>query len=149
MSLTQNGKDTYRSTLGGLVSIVIGTFTLVYGTLQMYTLFYHPVYNQLPPEYDYDYNKNIEVDWSLNMVSYMLIDPNLNDPLETLRVVFQPEQITNDVIPAVYCKDYYADEIAAEKNDQSNSTFYTDKYGFLGDYGQSMWICPNLTSSLL
>ena len=68
--MTQNGKDTYRSTLGGLVSIFIGTFTLVYGALQMYALFYHPIYNQLPSEYDYDYSKNIEVDWSQNMVSY-------------------------------------------------------------------------------
>jgi len=52
-------------------------------------------------------------------------------------------------IPAVYCLDYYADEIAAEKSGQSNSTFYTDKYGFEGGQGMSKWICPNLTESNL
>ena len=48
-------------------------------------------------------------------------------------------------MPAVYCIDYFAKEIAAEQSGQSDSTFYTDTYGFEGKDGESKWICPNLT----
>ena len=44
------------------------------------------------------------------------------------------------------CEDYYADEIAQEKNGQSNSTFYSDTYGYDGN---SQWICPNLEKSII
>ena len=50
---------------------------------------------------------------------------------------------TDIVIPAVYCTDYYAEEIAAEKNGLSNSTFYSDTYA------DDRWICPNLTESTI
>ena len=53
------------------------------------------------------------------------------------------------VIPAVYCTDYYAKEIAAEENGSSDPKFFTDMYvvsppdsNATSFYTQ--WICPNL-----
>ena len=53
------------------------------------------------------------------------------------------------MITAVYCTDYYAEEIAAETSGQSNSTFYTDTYGDYHRQYQYKWICPNLTETTI
>ena len=82
------------------------------------------------------------------MASYRLYGNGLLDPLNTLRVVFYDSYYLQNV-PAVYCKDYYAQEIAAEESGQSNSTFYTKAYGFKGVPNTNEWICPNLTNTIL
>ena len=66
--------------------------------------------------------------------------------MDTLRVVFVG--LTGKV-PAVYCTDYYAEEIAAEESGQSDSTFYSRTYRDPGPYTdwKSRWICPNLTKT--
>ena len=86
------------------------------------------------------------------MVSYSIYG---EDQLKVLRMAFTPnltEGIAGVFIPAVYCAEYFQDEIEAEKSGQSSSTFYTDTYGYkMGDQGlpHSQWICPNLTQSTL
>lgn len=48
-------------------------------------------------------------------------------------------------MPAIYCEDYFAEEIAAEIFGNSNSAFnYTKAYTGGGSYGVSKTICPNL-----
>lgn len=42
-----------------------------------------------------------------------------------IRIVFKHGLET---IPAINCTDFFADEIAAEADGRSNSTFYTDTY---------------------
>ena len=80
------------------------------------------------------------------MPSYKLFSKTTN-PLETLRVVFFANNVT---VPAVYCKDYYAKEIEAEQNGQSDWTFnYTKAYAKEGVLGYSKWICPNLKETTL
>jgi len=66
-----------------------------------------------------------------------------------LRIAFFANSTTSDSTPAVYCKDYYADEIAQEKTGLSNSTFYTDTYVIDEAISDSQWICPNLTESTI
>ena len=110
VSLNHNGEYRYRTFCGGIVSIFTLSILIVYGALKMYSLYYDPVYNQIPPVLDYAANKTIEMPWEKNMVSYRIRGPSSN-PAETLRVLFY-DQV--EIIPAVYCSDYYADEIAAE-----------------------------------
>ena len=66
-------------------------------------------------------------------------------------MVFRANSVDFPIIPAVYCTDYYAEEIAAEKNGTSNSTFYTDTYSdsIALDNAPYKWICPNLTESTI
>ena len=90
------------------------------------------------------------MNWRQNMISYLIKGPGTTtNPLDTLRVVFYSFSSTPNVIPAVYCSDYYAEEIAAEKSGLSNSTFYTDKYADEGSPYWSKWICPDLTKSMI
>jgi hypothetical protein len=60
--------------------------------------------------------------------------------------MFSRANIGKDIyIPAVYCKDLFADEIEAEKNGESDSNFFTETY--LNVTGTNFsWICPNVTS---
>ena len=55
VSLTQDGKTTYRSVIGGIVSIFICVSVVGYGLSQVLDLYFNPVYNALPITYDYDY----------------------------------------------------------------------------------------------
>ena len=53
-------------------------------------------------------------------------------------------------MPAVYCSDYFAREIAAELNGLSDSVFnYTKAYGDQGLPYFSKWICPNLNDTTI
>ena len=50
----------------------------------------------------------------------------------------------------MYCKDYYADEITAEKEGLSDSNFnYTETYQNTRVGGSSGWICPNLDKTII
>ena len=69
-------------------------------------------------------------------------------PLTVLRVSF----FNNDTfaavpIPAIYCSEFFASEIAAEKSGESNSTFYTRTYDADAEGASSKWICPNVNTS--
>ena len=55
VSLTQDGKTTYRSACGGIVSIFTCVGVVGYGLSQVMDLYFNPVYNSLPITYDYDY----------------------------------------------------------------------------------------------
>ena len=70
MSLSYFGEYAYRTTLGGLVSMLTFAILFAYGFLEAYQLYYHPVYNFGPTTKDYDYNETIAMDWRRNMVSY-------------------------------------------------------------------------------
>ena len=107
-----------------------------------------PVYNEFPTTYDYQSNRTIQMNWRQNMVSYRLTGPYDLNPLKLLRMVFE-NGLTRETIPAVFCTDYYAEEIAAEKNGLSNSTFYTDTYEDYSGPNGYKWICPNLTQSTI
>ena len=107
-----------------LIFILLATFI----TLEARGLYYHPVYNAYPMTYNYSYNKTFELDVRQNMVSYQLKGPKAN-LLNTLRVYFMTNNTDSAVvIPAVNCTNYYAREIAAEKNGSSDSNFFTDVY---------------------
>ena len=112
----------------------------------MQDLYSDPVYNSLPVTYNFDYEKTIEWDLKENMPSYQLKGPNNINPLESLRVNFF-DGYTGKVVPAVYCTDYYAKEIAAEQSGQSDSTFYSETYADSKIPGDSKWIYPNLTET--
>ena len=58
---------------------------------------------------------------------------------EYLRIQFTDGKGHN--IPAIFCKDFFAEEIQAEASGESNSTFYTDTYASLS-YATD-WVCPN------
>ena len=149
--MTHGGRDAFRTLIGGLVSILTVGIIIAYGCREMFKEYYNPVYNQLPTTFDFNYKKTIDMDWRRNMVSYQIYSKELlAHPLQILRPVFRPANI-GYVIPAVYCYEYYADEIAAEKNGQSDSTFYTDTYLdlYAAGWGRSDWICPNLTDSMV
>ena len=118
--------------IGGLVSIITCFTVSVYVMKQMHDQYYHPVYNSYPATYNFEYDKTIQLHLNSNMPSYLLQRYGAN-PLETLRVVFF-DYYNMKYVPAVYCSDYYADEIAAEQQSDS-STFYSDKYGFPGGDG--------------
>ena len=47
------------------------------------------------------------------MPSYKIESPTLDDPLKTLRILFFTSN-GYDFVPAVYCDEYYRDEIKAE-----------------------------------
>ena len=113
----------------------------------MQSLFQNPGYNSFPTTYDYKSNRTIEMNQRQNMVSYFIEGEYEQNPLELLRMVFYAhgDDITY-VIPAMYCTDYFAEEIAAENSGLSNSTFYTDTYK---DVIDRKWICPNLTQSTI
>lgn len=79
------------------------------------------------------------------MMAFALTSSPSTKAFEYLRFVF--EECTGQPIPAIFCKDFYAEEIQAEANGQSNSTFYTDTYAktrFLTD-----WVCPNLNKTTI
>ena len=64
------------------------------------------------------------------------------NPYKTLRLIFQATD--GSIAPAVYCSDYFAKEIAAEKNGETNSSF-----NYTNSYAGSKWICPNMTESIM
>ena len=82
--------------------------------MQIHDLYLHPVYNSYPVTLDFEYNKTVRVDLHANMPSYWIVGPENQNPLQNIRVVFQTPNL--DVVPAVYCVDYYAEEIAAEQS---------------------------------
>ena len=82
------------------------------------------------------------------MVSYRLFNVRGPNPLDTLRVVFY-DTYSFKTVSAVYCRDYYSSEIAAEQSEDSNSTFYTKAYDNIGTAGMTEWICPNLTDTTI
>ena len=49
----------------------------------------------------------------------------------------------------MYCRDYFAEEIAAEESGQSDSTFYSDTFADPKNDAISRWICPNLTKTTI
>ena len=68
-----------------------------------------------------------------------------------MRVGFT-DRLTGTTVPAVYCKDLFAEEIEKEKQGESDSTFFTDNFEtreeFLDLYqieSTYEWICPNMT----
>ena len=84
----------------------------VYGLVQIQDLYFHPVYNSYPTTYDYDYASTFKINLRENMVSYLLTSDDFSNPLKTLRVVFKSSFLKS--VPAVYCQEYFAEEIAAE-----------------------------------
>ena len=150
VSLTQKGNKDFKSFCGGLVSIITCASVFVYGLLRVLDLYCNPEYNSYPVTVDFDYDKVIKVDWQKNMPSYQLLSPDYDsNPLETLRVVFIDHD--REIVPAVYCSEYFDKQIAAEQSGQSDSTFnYTQAYGYQGTVvGISKWICPNLTETTI
>ena len=45
-------------------------------------------------------------------------------------------------IPAVFCKDIFAEELQAEASNQTDTKFYTDTYA--KKFGYSDWVCPDM-----
>ncbi len=126
---------------GGLVTIllVIGIFTQAcYTFVNDYS---SPQFNQYPSLFDFNNRQNINVDFKTNMVAYS-VDQG-EDIFSYVRFIFKDVE-GGDVIPAVLCSEYFADEIAAEADGTSDSTFYTDTYA---DLFNLTWICPNLTET--
>ena len=124
VTLTQGGNTEYRSLLGGCASILTCFGVVAYGYQHVLDLYFHPKYSQYPVTYDYDYGQTILWDLQKNMPSYQIRSPSIDNPLETLRVLFF-DMNTHELVPSVYCEDYYAEKIAAELSGQSNSTFYS------------------------
>ena len=61
------------------------------------------------------------------MMAYALDSyPDPEEAFEYVRIVFHYGDGTN--IPAIFCKDFYAEEIQAEASGESNSTFYTTNF---------------------
>ena len=144
--MTQKGKNSYQSTFGGIVSLIMVTILLGYGGYRVYQLYENPEYYSMPSTYDFKSDRTIELDLRKNMVSYKLMSEDDN-PLESLRIVFWSDFDT--VIPAIYCSDYYATEIAAEKSGESTSTFYKDNYDDSAEEGSSKLICPALKEPIV
>ena len=89
------------------------------------------------------------MDWHRDMVSYKLENVwyfEYLNPLEFLRLEFQ-NGISGGVIPAVYCSDYYKEEIEAEKNGTSTLSFYIDNYDDTAEDRNGKSICPNMTKT--
>lgn len=61
--------------------------------------------------------------------------------------MFKTKNIGNHIwTNSTYCKDYFADEIAAEQNGTSDSSFYTDTFSDEDVKVGTSWICPDVSS---
>ena len=81
----------------------------------------------------------------MNMLAYSLQSVTKTYAFSYFRVVFH---IDDDFVPAILCKDFFAEEIQAEASGASNSTFYSDNYGKnLNAY--SDWVCPDIDKETL
>ena len=61
-----------------------------------------------------------------------------------MRVVFYKYADEGIPIQAVYCQDYYRDEIEAEKDLPAEEQFWTNEFN--DNNGIIQWICPNTKS---
>ena len=82
------------------------------------------------------------------MIAYQF-DSGLEPPDTAFKffiIVFSEGNGDGMNIPAIFCKDYFAEEIEAEASGISNSTFYTDTY--LVSNGTDR-VCPKLDKTTI
>ena len=73
------------------------------------------------------------------MMAYSFSSSTPQTAFEYLRIEFKDGKGTNT--PAIFCKDFFAEEIQAEASGESNLTFYTRTYA---SFSQATdWVCPN------
>ena len=126
MTLTIRGQDKYSTKVGGAATILVVLAVLLQTVYEFHALYTNPSYNQFPTTYDFAYSKKIDLDLRANMISYAFGSFKPEGAFRYLRIVFT--DFNGDNIPAVLCKDYFAEEIEAEASGESNSTFYTQTY---------------------
>ena len=145
MTFTIDGQDTFKSKVGGAATILVVLTVLVQSVFVFHDQYVYPNYNQYPTTYDYGYTKQInDFDLRQNMMAYSLQSLIQISAFEYLRITFYDGDGVN--IPAIFCKEYFAEEIQAEASGESNSTFYTDTYAPIDYYGTE-WVCPNLNKT--
>ncbi len=141
VTLTMNGQETVNTKIGGSVTILVVLGVLIQSVFALLELLRNPSYNQFPTTYNYEYSKEIHLDFKTNMMAYAFHTFfGAEYAFQYLRVAFYSN---GSYIPAVLCQDYFADQILAEANGQSNSTFYTDTYS-TNISTRSSWVCPDL-----
>ena len=120
--------------------------------IELTSLYIDPSYISLPEQYDFSQSSTFILDPALNIFSISIEsidDKNRGQSYvnENLRVMFKTKSSNKHAyVDSVYCKDLFADQIAAEKNGTSDSSFFTDTYKDVGDTFGWAWICPNVTS---
>lgn len=100
---------------GGLVTILVLISVGIQSVFVFKDEIINPDYKRKPTTFDFNYDKEVAVNLRTNMMAYTFGQSYDADEIFTyVRVVFQTQD--QDLIPAVYCSDFFADEIAAEAN---------------------------------
>ena len=115
VSLKFAGNDRHNTKVGGAATILVVLGVLIQSIFAFHDQYVLPNYNQFPTTYDYGYSKQfIDFDLRANMMAYAFESLTSQDALRYFRVVFFDGD--GSTIPAIFCKDFFAEEIQAEAN---------------------------------
>ena len=153
VTLTHRGQPTYDSVCGGFITLLITVGLSLFIGWQLEVELLQPEFFTLPPAHSSNSTLSFQQNGD-SMIAYLVYGGNSTDQSDLnryLRVTFFEQTNVTTSIPAVYCKDLFAVEIANEKRGDSDDTYFTDAFEtttVLPDVpeGTYDWICPNMTS---
>ena len=99
--------------------------------------------------YDYSAGKIFSLDPKQNTFALRIINGSEDqDGINSnLRVMFRTANVGRHIFTnSTYCKNFFADEIAAELNGTSDSTFFTETFSDPVPKVGLSWICPDVSS---
>jgi len=142
--LSFQGETSFNTVCGGIVSITLIVALTVGFFYQLHQLIFHPVFMTLPSQISL--GKQIVTLPSFESTLAVQVFNMQGDTNSVLRIQFMQsiDEKTYTVIPGVYCRDFYSEQIEAERNGQSPDDFYIKNFNSTID--DKFWVCPNTTA---
>ena len=142
VQLTYKGQSSFQTILGGLVSLILVIVFAVGFFVQFYEALFKPAFFNYPPRYDFSETHAVISPREGNTLAVAVQVFNETDELDAdkeVRVKFLGPLAKR--IDAVYCADFYKDEIEQERNGTVKTNYFTDIFG---NGNELKWICPDI-----